>query len=73
MSESSLEGAGSAKHVLWVCPWRLLGKKIPPSNQSVWSQKYLCAEIAITKHSVGESQKFGFLRLNETAIKCPLI
>lgn len=32
--------------------------------------KYLCAEIAIKTHSVGESQKFGFLRLNETAIKC---
>lgn len=32
--------------------------------------KYLFAEIVITKHSVGESQKFGFLRLKETAIKC---
>lgn len=31
--------------------------------------KYLCAEITITEHSVGESQKFGFLRLNEKAIK----
>lgn len=35
--------------------------------------KYLCAEIATTKHRVGESQKFVFLRLNETVIKCPLI
>lgn len=35
--------------------------------------KYLCAEIAITKHSVSECQKFVFLGLNETAVKCPSI